>query len=426
MFADDFFQAVPDFRLFALEQLLGRLDGGRQTLALQLGKDERLEQLQRHLLGQAALVQLEVGTDHDDRAARVVHALAEQVLAEPALLALDHVGQRLQRALVGAGDGAAAAAVVHQRIHRLLQHALFIAHDDFRRAEFQQAPQAVVAVDDAAVQIVQIGGRETATIQRHQRTQIRRQDRQHGHDHPLGLVARLQERFHQLDALGEALELGFRTGRGDVFLQLDHLAGQVEGAQQLEHRLGAHRGVEVVVVLLARLHVLLFVEQLAALERGQARLGDDECLEVQDPLDVTQGHVQHQTDAAGQRLEEPDVCGRAGQLDVAHALAAHLGQGDLGTALLANHTAVLHALVLAAQALVVLDRSEDRGAEQAVALGLEGAVVDRLGLLHLAERPRTDQVGRRQRDLDRVEVERRTLLVEQIEQVFHFSFSVEE
>src|SRR3546814_16472693 len=112
-------------------------------------------------------------------------------------------------------------------------------------------------------------------------------------------------------------------------------------------------------------------------------------------------------DARGQRLEEPDVRDRAGQVDVAHALAAHLGQGDLGAALFAHHAAVLHALVLAAQALVVLDRPEDGGAEQAVALGLEGAVVDGLGLLDFAERPRADQVRRGQRDLYRVEVERR-------------------
>ena len=42
---------------------------------------------------------------------------------------------------------------------------------------------------------------------------------------------------------------------------------------------------------------------------------------------------------------------------------------------------VFEAFGLAAQALVVLDRAEDLGAEQAVALRLEGAVVDGLGLL---------------------------------------------
>src|SRR5690606_28235236 len=88
MLADHFFQDVPDFRFLALHQLLGCLDGGGQAAAPQLGEDERLEQLQRHLLGQAALMQAQRRADHDHRSAGVVHALAEQVLAEPALLPL--------------------------------------------------------------------------------------------------------------------------------------------------------------------------------------------------------------------------------------------------------------------------------------------------------------------------------------------------
>ncbi len=50
------------------------------------------------LVGKPALPHLELGPDDDDRAAGVVDALAEQVLAEPALLALEHVGQGLERA----------------------------------------------------------------------------------------------------------------------------------------------------------------------------------------------------------------------------------------------------------------------------------------------------------------------------------------
>ena len=45
---------------------------------------ERLEELEGHLLGQAALVQQQLRADDDDRTAGVVDALAEQVLAEPA------------------------------------------------------------------------------------------------------------------------------------------------------------------------------------------------------------------------------------------------------------------------------------------------------------------------------------------------------
>ena len=94
---------------------------------------------------------------------------------------------------------------------------------------------------------------------------------------------------------------------------------------------------------------------------------------------------------------------RRGELDMAHALAPNARQRHLDAALLADHALVLHALVLAAQALVVLDRPEDARAEQAVALGLERAVVDGLGLLDLAVGPGQNLLRARDRDLDLIE-----------------------
>ena len=210
---DDFFKDVPDHRLLHLHHFLGLLDGGAVARLLQAVIDERLEQLERHLLRQTALVQLQFGTDHDDRTAGVVDALAEQVLTEAALLALERVGERLERAVVGAAQHTAAAAVVEQRVHGFLQHALFVAHDHFRRVQVHQLLQPVVAVDDAAIEIVQIGGGEAAAIQRHQRAQLRRNDRQHVENHPLRLVARLAEGLDHLQALG-VLDLLLRRGLG--------------------------------------------------------------------------------------------------------------------------------------------------------------------------------------------------------------------
>jgi len=103
---------------------------------------------------------------------RVVDALAEQVLAEPALLALEHVRQRLQRTVARARDGPATAAVVEQCVDGLLQHALLVVDDDLRRAEVQQPLQAVVPVDDAAVEVVEVGGREAAAVQLDHRAQL--------------------------------------------------------------------------------------------------------------------------------------------------------------------------------------------------------------------------------------------------------------
>jgi hypothetical protein len=83
------------------------------------------------------------------------------------------------------------------------------------------------------------------------------------------------------------------------------------------------------------------------------------------------------------------------------------------------HAAVLQALVLAAQALVVLDGAEDLGAEKSVTLWFESAVVDGLGLLHLAKRPRTDLLWRSQTDLDRVEVLVGGELLEKVQKSLH-------
>ena len=104
--------------------------------------------------------------------------------------------------------------------------------------------EPVVPVDDAAVEVVEVRGREAAAVERNQRAQIRRDHRDHVQHHPLGLVARLAERVDDLEALGQLLALRL-AGR---FL---HLAAQllrervdVDVLEQVADRLGAHAGRE--------------------------------------------------------------------------------------------------------------------------------------------------------------------------------------
>ena len=406
MLADDLLEDVPHFRPLQLDHLLRLLDGGDQAALFELVVDERLEQLERHLLGQPALVQLQLRADDDHRPARVVDALAEQVLTEPALLALERIGQRLERTVVGAAQDAAAAAVVEQRVDRLLQHALLVADDDVRRLELHQLLQPVVAVDDAAIEVVQVGGREAAAVERHQRTQLGRNDRDDVEDHPLRPVARLAERIDDLQPLGELQLLLRRLLGAHLLAQLDGELLDVHALEQLLDRLGAHLGAEPVLVLVARLPVLLFVQQLVLLELGLLRVDDDVGFEVEDALEIAQGDVEQVPDPARQPLEEPDMAHRRRQRDVAEPLAPDLRLGDLDAALVADDAAVLHPLVLAAQALPVGDRAEDLGAEQAVALGLERPVVDGFRLGHLAVRPGQDLLRRREADPDGVEIAR--------------------
>ena len=98
----DVFKDVPYDRILAVDNLLGRLHGLDDAALDELADHERLEQLGGHVLRQTAFVHIQVGTDHDDRTARVVNTFTEQVLTESTLLTFQAVAQRLERT-VGVG-----------------------------------------------------------------------------------------------------------------------------------------------------------------------------------------------------------------------------------------------------------------------------------------------------------------------------------
>src|SRR6188508_2236206 len=165
MLRDDLLEHVPDLGGHRLDVLLRRLDVLHALALDEPAHDERLEELERHELRQPALVQLEVRAGDDHGAPGVVDALAEQVLPEAALLALEHVGERLQRTVARAGDRTPAAAVVEQGVDGLLEHALLVVDDYLRRPEVEQALEPVVPVDHASIEIVEVARREAATVE---------------------------------------------------------------------------------------------------------------------------------------------------------------------------------------------------------------------------------------------------------------------
>ncbi len=204
MLLDNLLQHVPDLRVQSLHQLFRRLDVLRNAAEYQLFHHKGLKQLDRHLLGQTALINFQLRTDHDNGAAGIVHTLAEQILTETAGLTLKHIGKGFKRPVAGACHGSASSAVVNQRVNRLLQHTLLVADNDIGSAKLQKSFQTIVSVDDSSVQIIQIGGCKPAAVQLHHRTQIRRNDRNHIHNHPLRLVAGLAESLHNLQSLDDA------------------------------------------------------------------------------------------------------------------------------------------------------------------------------------------------------------------------------
>src|SRR3954469_25289598 len=234
------------------------------------------------------------------------------------------------------------AAVIEESVHGFLEHALFVADNDFRRLELQQVFQPVVPVDDAAIKVVEVGGSETATFERNEWTQVRRNDRQHGEDHPFRAALGGLESLEQLDALGDLLAdllaLGFGHGR----LQMLDLLGQIDAGQGVADSFCAHLGLEGFdAVGLARFAIFVFAKKLVLLEWGRARIDDHVILVVNDALKVASGHVEDQADARRHALEEPDMANWHRQFDMAHALATDAGESDLNAAPVADDTSVL-------------------------------------------------------------------------------------
>ena len=387
VFADNFVQDIPNDSFFALNHFLRSFNGGSKTTQFQLAVDERFEQLQRHFLRQTALMQTQVWTYGDYRTTGVVNTLTEQVLTETTLFTFDHVGQRFQRTLVRTGDRTTATTVIQQGVYRFLQHTFFVTYDDVRRSQIQQTFQTVVTVNDATIQIVQVRSRETTAIQRNQRTQIWRQNRQNGQDHPLRLVARLYESFQQFDTLGQLLTLGFGVGFVQLFAQSFALLLQIHALQQGLDSFRTHLRVKFVTELFQRIQILFFSQDLLAFQVGHTAFDNHIRFEVQHAFDIAQRHIEQQADTGRQRLQEPDVGSRRRQLDVAHTLTAHFSLGHFNAALLTDHTAVFQALVLTAQALVVFYWPENTRTEKAVTLRFERTVVNGFRLFNFTKRP---------------------------------------
>ena len=93
MTIDDVFEYFPNLLTLPVDHFLRALHRFRHPALNELSDDERLEQFHRHVFRKAALMQLQFGSDNDHRSSRIVDTLAQEVLAEPALLSFQHVGE---------------------------------------------------------------------------------------------------------------------------------------------------------------------------------------------------------------------------------------------------------------------------------------------------------------------------------------------
>ena len=407
----DVFEDIPNHGLAAVYYLLRALDGLDDAALDELTDNERLVKFGCHEFGQTAFAHFQFRTYNDYGTGGIVHTLTEEVLTETALLTFERVGKGLEGAVAVALNGAALAGVVEKAVDGFLKHTLFVAQNDFGGLDFQESLQAVVADKHAAIEVVEVGSGETAAIEGHERTQFGRRDRNDLHDHPLGTVAVLAgaERLYDLQALqgfGLALHGGVGIGTGAQFVGK---VVEIDAREEVVDGLCTHLGdelvgvgiFEILVVLgqtLEDFEVFVLGEQVVhgKLVAEHAGLDHHVALIINNGVELLGGDAEEVAHLIGQGTEIPDVCHGHNELDVTGTLAAHLLLRDLYAASVADDALVANALVLAAVALVVLGRTEDALAEEAVALGLVGAVVDGFGFQHLTVRIGLDFLGRGQ------------------------------
>ena len=277
-----------------------------------------------------------------------------------------------------------------------MQHALLIAHNNFWRVEIHQLLQTIIAVDDAAIKIVQIAGGEISAFQHDKRTKVRWNHWNNIKHHPLWIILAAADLLNKLQALGQIFLALLAFGLFKFLAKLNTELIQIQLAigKQFTNGVGAHHGGETAGAMLVLLAAaLIFREHLLEFKIGRAWIGDDVILEVHNLLKIAGLHFKKIAKSAWHGLEEPNVNNWRGQINVAHALATNAAVRDLHAATIANNSLVLGALVLAACAFIIALWPEDALTKQTVALGAVGAVVDGLGFLNFTKAPRTNVVG---------------------------------
>ena len=317
---------------------------------------------------------------------------------------------------------AAADRVVHKRVHCFLQNALLIAENDFRRHDVAQFYEAVVAVDDPAVEIVHIRCRMAAGLQGHHGPKRRRRDGDSGQKHPLGANACERHGANQRKSLSELLALrstGFFKRRLQLHRKLLHIGSLKNlvdrfrtdtrfkeravfhrkavilyliqndaGAYLLNIRLrGRHQGAQFIARFVVRNGLELRLVFALKFAHGASALflihfGDDVAGKIDHFLRVGGGHAENQGDSRGNAPQEPNVRNGSRQFDVAHALAAHDGARYFDTALFADNSPETRPFIFPAVTFKIPLRTENPFIKKTVLLRPLGAVVDGFGLLH--------------------------------------------
>ena len=189
MLLNDVLKDIPYCRLKLLYHFLGIFDVVGSSVGNKLFHNERFEQLDSHLFRKTTLIDLQFRSYDDYRTSGIVNSFTEKVLTETSGFTFQHIRKGFQGSVSRTCNRTATTTIVDQGINCFLKHTFLIADNDIRSTKLQQSFQTIITINDSSVQIIQVRCCKTSTIQLYHRTQIRRNNRDCSHDHPLRTVS---------------------------------------------------------------------------------------------------------------------------------------------------------------------------------------------------------------------------------------------
>ncbi len=219
-------------------------------------------------------------------------------MTETSLLTFEERSQRFEFSIAGSCDSLASAAVVYQGVDSLLQHSLFVSHDDVGRAELNELFKSVVTVDNSAIQIVEIRRSVSAAVKRYHRTKFRRKYGKYVQYHPLGSVAAYSKRFDDVKTfyrLGPLCAVSLIRIVGNDGFELCRFLFKVDIGKQLFDSLCAHtyseRAKSELSVSLLDLCKLFILDHVFVMHVGSARIEYYVFVEIKHKVYVLWRHI---------------------------------------------------------------------------------------------------------------------------------------
>ena len=139
--------------------------------------------------------------------------------------------------------------------------------------------------------------------------------------------------------------------------------------------------------LIQHFPIILFLDQTVFFKFRTSRIHYDVSIKIKNSLQVPQSHFQNRRYTAWNPFKKPDMGNRRSKLDVSHSFPAYLRLDHFHSALFTGDPTVFHPFVFAADAFVIVNRTENFSTEQTISFRFKCPVIDGFRRADLSIRP---------------------------------------